>query len=46
MSFLIVVSGGLFRNLMARQDMSELGFGKEDISEVTKEKNEDGRIKS
>ncbi|CAH1442512.1 unnamed protein product [Lactuca virosa] len=34
------------KNLMARQDMSELGFGKEDISEVTKEKNEDGRIKS
>lgn len=37
--------GLVYRNLMAKQDMSELGFGKEDNLEVSKEKNEIERIK-
>ncbi|KAI7753471.1 hypothetical protein M8C21_001769 [Ambrosia artemisiifolia] len=33
------------KNLMAKQDMQELGFWKEDNSEVSKEENMNGRIK-
>ncbi|KAM0034691.1 hypothetical protein Hdeb2414_s0015g00437831 [Helianthus debilis subsp. tardiflorus] len=32
------------KNLMAKQDMQELGFWKEDNSEVSKEENMNGRI--
>ncbi|KAI3684234.1 hypothetical protein L6452_33455 [Arctium lappa] len=34
------------KNLMAKQDMSELGFGKEDNSEISKEESENGTIKA
>lgn len=35
---------GVCRNLMAKQDMSELGFGKQYVAETSSEENKDERI--
>ncbi|XP_076920316.1 uncharacterized protein LOC143581403 [Bidens hawaiensis] len=41
----LTIKSLIFRNLIAKQDMQELGFWKEDKSEVAKEENINERIK-